>query len=213
MIQCYGLKIICKIIYDTQQRYVWEYDPLHMYMRCCVCSKYASLHDELLLKVNQKFLEIQQPMSVEIFNCFYEVNICSTLLSYIMFVFSVDGMCSHKICHRWSFCEYWRCTCHSEPMYVLLMLCCTCIWYTQRQCCTCLSMFCSNLNYLLLFSLQVLTQNLQESRWRSRLNWIIQGCIGLVMPLSAPPCITGILTLDHLLEYLTPLGFLWPIAI
>lgn len=37
-------------------------------------SKYATLHEELLLKVNQKFLEVQQPMSVEVFNCFYEVH-------------------------------------------------------------------------------------------------------------------------------------------
>ena len=74
IIQCYGLKVICKIIYDTQQRYIIYYcSIIHQDMHCITYSKYATFHDELLLKVKQKFLEVQQATSIEIFNCLYEV--------------------------------------------------------------------------------------------------------------------------------------------
>ena len=50
---------------------LYHSDDIMLY--CIIYSKHATLHEELLLKVNQKFLEVQQPMSVEVFNCFYEV--------------------------------------------------------------------------------------------------------------------------------------------
>ncbi|XP_065885731.1 neurobeachin-like isoform X3 [Dysidea avara] len=59
LIQCYGLKLICKIIHDTQQ------------------SKYTTLHQQILFKVNQKFHEMPDPMSIGVFNCFYELMICA----------------------------------------------------------------------------------------------------------------------------------------
>ena len=66
---------------NYMQNYPWYSAKVCHYTAICddiictvnICSKYVTLHEELLLKVNQKFLEVQQPVSVEIFNCFYEV--------------------------------------------------------------------------------------------------------------------------------------------